>query len=91
MAETLTASRCPRCRRLVGPPASLCPEHPVRMEAAGVAPLGEVVSFTSGVAKLRLSDLESSHYFSGVTLLRPIPDDDTAVEVTVQDVADCGG
>jgi len=26
-----------------------------------------------------------------ITLLRPIPDDDTAVEVTVQDVADGGG
>ncbi len=47
MAETIAASRCPRCRRLVVPPASLCPGHPVRMEAAGVAPLGEVVSFTT--------------------------------------------
>jgi len=45
MAETLAASRWPRCRRLVVPPASRCPDHPVRMEA-GVAPLGEVVSFT---------------------------------------------
>ena len=47
MAETLAASRCPRGRRLVVPPASRCPDHPVRMEAAGVAPLGEVVSFTT--------------------------------------------
>ncbi len=43
MAETLAASRWPRCRRLVVPPARLCPDHPVRMKAAGVAPLGEVV------------------------------------------------
>ncbi len=47
MAETLAASRCPRGRRLVVPPASRCPDHPVRMAAAGVAPLGEVVSFTT--------------------------------------------
>ena len=47
MAETLAASRWPRCRRLVVPPARLCPDHPVRMKAAGVAPLGEVVSLTT--------------------------------------------
>ena len=47
MAETLAAARCPRCRRLVVPPARLCPDHPVPMEAAGVAPLGEVVSLTT--------------------------------------------
>src|SRR5207253_541895 len=39
--------RCPRCRRLVVPPASLCPDHPVKMEAATLPPLGEVVSFTT--------------------------------------------
>ena len=38
----LLASRCPRCRRLVVPPASLCPDHPVKMEAAMLPPLGEV-------------------------------------------------
>jgi uncharacterized OB-fold protein len=43
MAQELRASRCPRCRRLVVPPASLCPDHPVKMEAAVLPPLGEVV------------------------------------------------
>jgi uncharacterized OB-fold protein len=47
MGETLAASRCPRGRRLGVPPARRCPDHPVRMAAAGVAPLGEVVSFTT--------------------------------------------
>ena len=47
MAEQLRASRCPRCRRLVVPPASICPDHPVRMVAALLPPLGEVVSFTT--------------------------------------------
>ena len=47
MAQELRASRCPRCRRLVVPPASLCPDHPVKMEAAVLPPLGEVVSFTT--------------------------------------------
>ncbi|HKW91079.1 MAG TPA: OB-fold domain-containing protein [Methylomirabilota bacterium] len=47
MSEKLRASRCPRCRRMVVPPASLCPDHPVKMEAAAVPPLGEVVSFTT--------------------------------------------
>ena len=47
MAAELRASRCPRCRRLVVPPASLCPDHPVKMEAAVLPPLGEVVSFTT--------------------------------------------
>jgi hypothetical protein len=47
MPDLLRASRCPRCRRLVVPPASLCPDHPVKMEAATLPPLGEVVSFTT--------------------------------------------
>ncbi|HET8576204.1 MAG TPA: OB-fold domain-containing protein [Methylomirabilota bacterium] len=45
--ETLAVSRCPRCRRMVVPPARLCPDHPVAMEAATVAATGEVVSFTT--------------------------------------------
>lgn len=45
--ETLPASRCPRCRRLVVPPARLCPDHAVPMEAARVPSIGEVVSFTT--------------------------------------------
>lgn len=47
MADRLRASRCPRCRRLVVPPASICPDHPVRMVDASLPPLGEVVSFTT--------------------------------------------
>jgi DUF35 OB-fold domain, acyl-CoA-associated len=45
--HTLPASRCPRCHRVVVPPARLCPDHPVTMEAATVPNIGEVVSFTT--------------------------------------------
>lgn len=44
---TLPASRCPRCRRLVVPPAARCPDHGDRMEAAEVSNTGEVVTFTT--------------------------------------------
>lgn len=44
---TLPASRCPRCRRLVVPPAARCPDHGERMEAATVPNTGEVVTFTT--------------------------------------------
>lgn len=44
---TIAASRCPRCRRLVVPPAARCPDHPAPMEAAAVGNVGEVVSFTT--------------------------------------------
>ena len=47
IGEVLPASRCPRCRRLVVPPARLCPDHPVAMEPASVPTVGEVVSFTT--------------------------------------------
>jgi len=47
MPETLEASRCPRCRKMVAPPARLCPEHPVPMEPWSVPAVGEVVSFTT--------------------------------------------
>ena len=47
MREVLAASRCPRCRRLVAPPARMCPDHPVAMEPAVVPAIGEVVSFTT--------------------------------------------
>jgi DUF35 OB-fold domain, acyl-CoA-associated/Rubredoxin-like zinc ribbon domain (DUF35_N) len=43
----LAASRCPRCRRVVVPPAAYCPSHGEVMERAAVAPVGEVVSFTT--------------------------------------------
>jgi hypothetical protein len=46
-AETLAASRCPRCRKVVAPPARLCPDHPVAMEPCEVQAVGEVVSFTT--------------------------------------------
>ncbi|MBI2526872.1 MAG: OB-fold domain-containing protein [Candidatus Rokubacteria bacterium] len=46
--ETIVAaSRCPRCRRLVVPPAPTCPDHGVRMVPDSVAGVGEVVSFTT--------------------------------------------
>ena len=47
MQETLSASRCPRCRRIVAPPARICPDHPVSMEPCVVPAVGEVVSFTT--------------------------------------------
>ena len=47
MEQTIAASRCPRCGRMVVPPARLCPDHPVLMEPASVPGVGEVVSFTT--------------------------------------------
>ncbi|HEX9188932.1 MAG TPA: OB-fold domain-containing protein [Vicinamibacteria bacterium] len=44
---SLPGSRCPRCRRIVAPPARLCPDHPVPMEVMSVPATGEVVSFTT--------------------------------------------
>ena len=45
--RTLPGSRCPRCRRVVAPPARLCPDHAVPMEAVAVPATGEIVSFTT--------------------------------------------
>ena len=47
MQDTLPASRCPRCRRIVAPPARMCPDHPVPMEPHRIAAVGEVASFTT--------------------------------------------
>ncbi len=47
MQEMLSASRCLRCRKIVAPPARLCPDHPVPMEPCSVPAVGEVVSFTT--------------------------------------------
>ena len=47
VAATIAASRCPRCRRLVVPPAARCPDHALQMDAAAVGNVGEVVSFTT--------------------------------------------
>lgn len=47
MIETIPASRCPRCGRVVTPAAHFCPDHPVAMEPASVSGYGEVVSFTT--------------------------------------------
>ena len=47
MQDVLGASRCPRCRRVVAPPARMCPDHPVAMEPHLVPAVGEVVSFTT--------------------------------------------
>lgn len=43
----IAASRCPRCDRLVVPPAASCPDHAVPMTAAAVGNVGEVISFTT--------------------------------------------
>src|SRR5262249_49265350 len=47
MQEMLGASRCPRCRKVVAPPARLCPDHPVTMEPYAVPAGGEVVASTT--------------------------------------------
>ena len=47
MQEMLGASRCPRCHKIVAPPARLCPDHPVTMESYAVPAVGEVVTFTT--------------------------------------------
>ena len=45
--EVLGASICPRCQRVVAPPARMCPDHPVAMEPYLIPAVGEVVSFTT--------------------------------------------
>ena len=47
MIEKIAASRCPRCREVVAPPAPYCPRHPVAMIPVGLPGIGEVVSFTT--------------------------------------------
>lgn len=47
MIERIAASRCPRCHQVVAPPAAYCPRHPVAMEPATLAGVGEIVSFTT--------------------------------------------
>ncbi len=47
IGDRLVASRCPRCQRMVVPPARICPDHAVRMEPGTVPAVGEVVSFTT--------------------------------------------
>ena len=47
IVQAIEASRCPRCERMVVPPAHYCPDHPVAMEPATVAGVGEIVSFTT--------------------------------------------
>ena len=47
ITEAIPASRCPRCARVVVPPARLCPDHPVRMDPTVVPNLGEIISFTT--------------------------------------------
>jgi hypothetical protein len=43
----IAASRCPRCRAVVAPPATYCPWHPVAMTPTTVPGVGEIVSFTT--------------------------------------------
>ncbi len=47
MIERIEASRCPRCRLRVAPPARFCPHHPVEMEPASLPGAGEIVTFTT--------------------------------------------
>ena len=47
MIETIAASRCPRCEKVVAPPAPFCPRHPVAMIPLSVPGVGEIVSFTT--------------------------------------------
>jgi DUF35 OB-fold domain, acyl-CoA-associated len=47
MIETIAASRCPRCRMIVAPPAPFCPHHQVDMAPTTVAGVGEIVAFTT--------------------------------------------
>jgi DUF35 OB-fold domain, acyl-CoA-associated len=47
IVQSIEASRCPRCERMVVPPAHYCPDHPVAMEPATVPGVGEIVSFTT--------------------------------------------
>lgn len=45
--DTIRGSRCPRCFRLLAPPARFCPDHPVAMQPVALQGYGEVVSFTT--------------------------------------------
>ena len=47
IVQSIEASRCPRCARMVVPGARYCPDHPVAMEPASVPGVGEIVSFTT--------------------------------------------
>jgi hypothetical protein len=47
MHEGIAASRCPRCRRTIVPPAARCPDDATPMTGAAVAGVGEVISFTT--------------------------------------------
>ncbi|MBI4561792.1 MAG: OB-fold domain-containing protein [Candidatus Rokubacteria bacterium] len=45
--DTIPGSRCPKCLRVVAPPARFCPDHPVGMEPVDLQGYGEVISFTT--------------------------------------------
>lgn len=47
IGQALAGSRCPRCRRLVVPPAPRCPDDATAMGPWSVPAVGEVVSFTT--------------------------------------------
>ncbi len=47
MIETIAASRCPRCERIVAPPERFCPHHPVEMAPVSLPGAGEIISFTT--------------------------------------------
>ncbi len=45
--DAIQGSRCPRCLRVVAPPARFCPDHPVAMERVELQGHGHVISFTT--------------------------------------------
>jgi len=45
--DTIVGSKCPRCLRMVAPPARFCPDHPVAMDPAETQGYGDVMSFTT--------------------------------------------
>jgi len=47
VAESIPASRCTRCGRLVAPPAPFCPDDGAPMRETTTPGYGEVVSFTT--------------------------------------------
>jgi uncharacterized OB-fold protein len=46
-AESIPASRCPRCERLCAPPARFCPDDGTAMARTALPAHGEIVSFTT--------------------------------------------
>lgn len=45
--DTIVGSKCPRCHRMVAPPARFCPDHPVAMDPVELHGYGDVISYTT--------------------------------------------